>query len=311
MTIQIIIPVYHPDEKFDRLLEMLSKQLLAKWQLLIIDSGSDKKYLSHLTDFRNVTVKDIKSQEFDHGGTRQKGIDLNPVADVYVFLTQDAILVDEQALGNLVYAFEDDKVGCVYGRQLPHKNASFFATIARNYNYGKESYVRSFTDKEKYGMKTAFISNSFAAYRREAILQVGGFPSNTILSEDMFVAAKMLMNNWQVAYQADAQVYHSHNYTVWQEFKRYFDIGVFHSREKWIREVFGEAEKSGMGFISYELKKISKKPWLIPNMIARDGMKFIGYRLGIMEKGLPLFLKKRLAMNRRYYVNNNMKNDVS
>ena len=108
----------------------------------------------------------------------------------------------------------------------------------------------------------------------------------------MFVAAKMLMNNWQVAYQADVQVYHSHNYTVWQELKLYFDIGVFHSREKWIREVFGEAEKSGMGFISYELKKISKKPWLIPNMIARDGMKFIGYRLGIMEKGLPLFLKK-------------------
>ena len=301
MTIQIIIPVYHPDEKFNRSLEMLSKQLLANWHLLIIDSGSDKKYLSQLADLDDVTVKDIKPQEFNHGGTRQKGIDMNPLADIYVFLTQDAILADNQALGNLVSAFEDDKVGCVYGRQLPHKNASLFASIARNYNYGEDSYVRSFTDKEKYGMKTAFISNSFAAYRRDAMLQVGGFPSNTILSEDMFVAAKMLMNGWKVAYRADARTFHSHNYTIWQEFKRYFDIGVFHAREKWIRDVFGEAEKNGLGFVRYEVENLKKKPWLIPAMIMRDGMKFIGYRLGIIEASLPIAFKKKLSMNKKYF----------
>ena len=301
MTIQIIIPVYHPKETFDRLLTMLSKQLLTNWHLLIIDSGSDKKYLSQLVDLHDVTVKDIMPQEFNHGGTRQRGIDINPQADIYIFLTQDAILADEHALGNLVCAFDDDKVGCVYGRQLPHKNASLFASIARNYNYGENSYVRSFTDKDKYGMKTAFISNSFAAYRREAMLQVRGFPSNTILSEDMFVAAKMLMNGWKVAYRADARVFHSHNYTVCQEFKRYFDIGVFHAREKWIRDVFGEAEKNGMGFVRYEIENLKKKPQLIPAMIIRDGMKFIGYRLGIMEAKLPLKIKKKISMNGKYF----------
>ena len=84
-------------------------------------------------------------------------------------------------------------------------------------------------------MKTAFNSNSFAAYRRKALKDVGGFPINTILSEDMYVTAKMLLKNWSVAYCADAKVYHSHNYTIWQEFKRYFDIGVFHAKEAWIR----------------------------------------------------------------------------
>ena len=42
-------------------------------------------------------------------------------------------------------------------------------------------------------MKTAFNSNSFAAYRRKALKDVGGFPINTILSEDMYVTAKMLL----------------------------------------------------------------------------------------------------------------------
>ena len=301
MKIQIIIPVYHPDEKFNQLLSMLKKQTLKDWHLLIFDSSSDKKYLAELSDIPNVEIQDIQPQEFNHGGTRQRGIDNNPLADIYVYLTQDAILANKYALSNLLHAFKDEKVGCAYGRQLPHKNASVFAAIARNYNYGDDSYVRSFTDRDKYGMKTAFISNSFAAYRRDAMLQVGGFPSNTILSEDMFVAAKMLMNGWKVAYRADARTFHSHNYTIWQEFKRYFDIGVFHAREKWIRDVFGEAEKNGLGFVRYEVENLKKKPWLIPAMIMRDGMKFIGYRLGIIEASLPIAFKKKLSMNKKYF----------
>lgn len=301
MKVQIIIPVYYPDEKFNQLLNMLKYQTLKNWRLMIFDSGSDKKYLAELSDIPKVAIKDIQPQEFNHGGTRQKGIDINPLADIYVYLTQDAILADKYALSNLLHAFEDEKVGCVYGRQLPHKNASVFAAIARSYNYGENSYVRCFADKEKYGMKTAFISNSFSAYRREAMMEIGGFPNNTILSEDMFVAAKMLMNNWKVAYQADAQVFHSHNYTIWQEFKRYFDIGVFHSKECWIRETFGKAEKTGAGFVRYELKELRNTPWLISVMIIRDGMKFLGYRLGLMEHKLPLFIKKKICMNSKYW----------
>lgn len=108
-------------------------------------------------------------------------------------------------------------------------------------------------------MKTAFISNSFAAYRKQAIQEVGGFPTHTILCEDMFVAARMLLNGWKVAYVSDACVYYSHNYTILQEFKRYFDIGVFHAREKWIRDSFGQAEGSGIAFVKMEIKAILKK----------------------------------------------------
>ncbi len=301
MRVQIIIPVYHPDEKFNELLIMLKQQTVKDWQLLIIDSGSNKAYMSLLTDIHGAVIHDILPQEFDHGATRQWGIDHNPSADIYIFLTQDAILADENALENLLRAFNEAKVGCTYGRQLPHKNANRFASIARIFNYGENGYLRSIEDKDVFGMKTAFISNSFAAYRRTAMSEVGGFPINTILGEDMFVAAKMLLCGWMIAYQADAKVYHSHNYTVWQEFKRYFDIGVFHSKECWIRETFGKAEKTGAGFVRYELKELRNTPWLISVMIIRDGMKFLGYRLGIMEHKLPLFIKKKICMNSKYW----------
>lgn len=301
VALQVIIPIYHPDEKFIELLNMLKKQSIPDIPVLIIDSGSDKEWCKAAQGL-NWQLKDIDSKDFNHGGTRQMGIDMCPGKEIIVFLTQDAILADEYSIENLVRAFDDISVGCAYGRQLPHKDANVFASFARLHNYPAQSYVRSYEDRNVYGMKTAFISNSFAAYRRTAMEKVGGFPSNVILSEDMYVAAKMLMSGWKVAYVAEARVYHSHNYTVWQEFKRYFDIGVFHARESWIRKNLGNAEGSGKKFIVAEFNFLAlRNPLLICEMVFRDGMKFLGYRLGIKEKMFSNVLKRNISMNSKYY----------
>lgn len=302
MDLVIIIPIYNPDKKFFSLLKKIDIQTCKKLRVLIIDSGNASDEDICFNRRVNTTIKRIDSRNFNHGGTRQMGMEMFPNADVYVFLTQDAVLRDEFAIERLVKAFDDETVGCAYGRQLPHGDASFFASIARNTNYPAESNVRSFEDRGQYGMKTAFISNSFAAYRKSAMQQVGGFPTNTILSEDMCVAARMLMSGWKVAYVADACVYHSHNYTIWQEFKRYFDIGVFHAREKWIRDTFGQAEGAGIAFVKMEIHAILKKnPLLLFEMVARDSMKFIGYRLGLHEDMLSNGVKRYISMTHRYW----------
>ena len=301
MKVQIIIPIYRPDNKFLYLLRMIKKQSLPELPVLLIDSGRGVPYVDELKGM-NAHVRTIDSRDFNHGGTRQWGMELCPTADVYVFLTQDAILADERSLENLVVVFDNDRVGCAYGRQFPHRDAGIFGTIARGFNYPPQSHIYSLEDRYRYGIKTAFISNSFAAYRKEAIEQVRGFPQNTILSEDMYVAAKMLLHDWKVAYVADAAVYHSHDYTVIQEFKRYFDIGVFHAREAWIRQEFGKAEGEGRRFVMVELRYILKHcPYCLFEMVIRDGMKFLGYRIGLCESILGRSWKKRLSMTARYW----------
>lgn len=302
IKVLVIIPVYNPDDKFNRLLDMLQKQSVKNLSVLLIDSGTKHEYQNDIRHSASFIIKQIPSNEFNHGGTRQLGIDMYPNNDIYVFLTQDAILVDEYSIENLLTCFDDATVGCAYGRQLPHSNATFFSRIARINNYGEESYIRSFEDRKKYGMKTCFLSNSYAAYRKQAIFAVRGFPTNTILSEDMYVAAKMLISGWKIAYNANSQVFHSHNYSIWQEFKRYFDIGVFHARENWINETFGQAEGEGLRFVKKELKAIlHDKPFLICEMLLRDGIKFIGYRLGRNEGKLPVALKRHISMTRKYW----------
>ena len=302
MSTQVIIPVYHPDGKFSKLLESIKLQEHVDFDVLIIDSGSDKKYITELGGI-NAAVKDIDAASFNHGGTRQMGVEMFHDKDVFVFLTQDAILADSSALKNLLDAFRDSAVGCAYGRQLPHEGAGAFASHARLCNYGDKSYVYELADKEKHGMKTVFISNSFAAYRRTALEEAGGFPTHTILCEDMYAAAKMVLKGWKIAYCADAMVYHSHDYSIWQEFKRYFDIGVFHATESWIRTSFGAAEGAGRKFVISEIKYLLKRnPLLLVPMVFRDGMKFLGYRLGLKHSCFSKRVCASLSMTKRYWL---------
>jgi glycosyltransferase, group 2 family len=301
VEIQVIIPVYRPDARFLQLLCMIKIQSLKNLPVLLIDSGKGMSYAEEIKGM-NVKVRKINIEEFNHGGTRQWGMDLCSGADIYVFLTQDAVFFDEYAVENLVAAFTDDYVGCAYGRQVPHRGSGVFGAFARKFNYPLESHIYAIEDKRRYGIKTVFISNSFAAYRKEAIQQVHGFPKHTILSEDMCVAAKMLLQGWKIAYVANAAVYHSHDYTIFQEFKRYFDIGVFHAREPWIQQKFGKAEGEGKRFIMTEFRYVLKRcPYRFFEMILRDGMKFLGYRLGRNEKYLKNKWKMKLSMSPRYW----------
>lgn len=298
----VIIPIYHPDDRFCQLLDMLKRQEKQDFDVYIIDSGSDMDlYASHLEGLSWQIVQ-TTPQKFNHGGTRAEAAQANAGYPFLIYMTQDAVPADAKALGNLLAVFQDPDVGCAYGRQLPNPDAGILGAHARLFNYPAQSQVKTLADAKRLGIKAAFISDTFAAYRTKALAAVGGFPKEVILSEDTYVAARMLLAGWKSVYCAEAQVYHSHDYTICQEFHRYFDTGVFHAHEPWIRERFGQAEGEGKKFVLSEVRYLlSHAPWLLPAMVLRDGMKFLGYRMGMSEASLPVWLREKCSMNRSYW----------
>jgi len=299
--ISLIIPTLNAERHISGLLESIHEQTVQADEVLIVDSSS-KDNTQSIAKSRGAKVVPINRYDFDHGGTRQMAVEMTQNAEVVVFLTQDALLADKNALKNLLIPFDDEKIGAAYGRQLPRPDANPIAAHARLFNYPPVSQIKTLKDATKFGIKTTFISNSFAAYRYIALMDVSGFPSNTILNEDTYVAAKMLLAGWKIAYCADAMVYHSHNYGFIEEFKRYFDIGVFHAREPWIRQAFGQAEGDGMRYVRSEFRYLwNENPMLIPSAILRNMLKFISYKLGTIEQYLPIWLKRQLSMQKLFW----------
>lgn len=302
----LIIPLYNAAPHLPALLPVL-----AEWaegperELLFVDSCSSDDTPRLLVEAGLGRVLTVDNREFDHGGTRAwaaRQVD----AEVLVFLTQDALPSGAEAIEHLTEVFRNPEVAAAYGRQLPYEDCHLFGRHLRCFNYGSESYVRGLEDRERFGIKTAFLSNSFAAYRRSALAQIGWFKDGLILGEDSYAGGKLLLAGYKLAYVAEAQVYHSHSYTVWQEFKRYFDIGVFHTMEPWLLEEFGKPEGEGMRYVRSEFNFLRKaEAWqLLPAFVLRNGMKWLGYKLGKQYHRLPGWLVPRLSMHHRWWCKN-------
>lgn len=294
--VYVIVPTLNAAAGWEKFASVL-RESIPPQQVLIVDSSS-KDVTPDLARLANFNVQCIQRSEFNHGGTRQFGVELLPCAEVIVFLTQDAILADPTAIDMLTRAFEDPTVGAAFGRQLPRPGAGPIEAHARLFNYGDRSGLRTLADRDRLGFKSIFVSNSFAAYRRTALLAVGGFPKDVIFGEDTVTAAKLLLSGWKIAYVAEAKVYHSHEYSLRQEFQRYFDIGVLHAREGWLRSEFGSVGSEGTRFVRSELSYLWRTcKWLIPSALLRTVLKWIGYRMGKREKSLSIWWKRRLSMH--------------
>lgn len=301
MRCALVVPTLNAGAFAGDLIDAIRAQSCDLQRILMIDSSSSDA-TPDLARAAGAEVVTIPRAEFDHGGTRQLAVDRIGDVPVVLFLTQDAIPADSHAFERLVAAFDDETVAAAYGRQLPREDAGVADAHARLFNYPAESCVRSLADAARLGIKTPFLSNSFAAYRVSALRAVGGFPRRTLFGEDMYVAAKLLLAGHRIAYVADATVRHSHRYTFAAELRRYFDVGAFHARNPWIMERFGKAGREGRAYVRSEMRyALEHAPAAIPGLLLRDAIKLLGMHLGRREALLPRRLKRRLSMNPRFW----------
>jgi len=160
MRVSLIIPTYQAGRYLPALLEKLQSQSL-QFECIIIDSSSTDDTLNLIKSYADKIIT-IKQSDFDHGGTRTQAAKVAS-GEIIIFLTQDALPVDSHSLETLIKVFENTEIGVAYGRQLPYPHTNLFGKHLRVFNYPYQSYIRSLEDKSIYGMKTAFLSDSFSA----------------------------------------------------------------------------------------------------------------------------------------------------
>lgn len=307
MKIAVFIPTYNAIKNCrDIFLNTLNTLKTAREQniineILVIDSSSQDTTVEVVNSF-NFEVNGILNESFDHGGTRQLAMLKLQSSDIIIYLTQDVLINNIDSLVKLITPIiENDSIVATYGRQLPHKHANLFAKHLRVFNYLNKSYVREYNDRFIWGMNCVFASDAFAAYKVSALNKIGGFPKHLIFGEDVYVFAKLLINGFKISYVSDAICYHSHNYSLKDEFCRYFDIGVFHRSENWIILEFGSINKRGFKFFFSELYYLRYHPFLFLQSFLRTFLKFIGYKLGYNFDILSIKLCKYFSMNKKFW----------
>lgn len=340
MKVDIIIPVYRPDDTFCLLLQGLQEQTFLIYKLILLNTEERlweeakarlpiEEHLAALPC--EVVIRHVKKEEFDHGGTRMSGAALSD-ADVMVFMTQDAVPADAHLIEELLRPFASGgdvtggaaeagasgdvtggaapaggvesggTVAVAYARQLPNADCSIVESYTRQFNYPATGCKKSRADLGRLGIKTYFCSDVCAAYRRDLFFALGGFESPVIFNEDMFFAAKAIQAGYAVEYAAAAKVIHSHNYTAAQQFHRNFDLAVSQADHPEIFEGVS-SESEGMRLVVSAMRHLCRigKPWLIVSLIWQCAGRYAGYFLGKRYRRLGRRRILRCTMSPDYW----------
>lgn len=301
MEVDVLIPVYRPDGKLAELLKRLKMQNYPIHRVILMNT-EEKHFPAELTGIWNrVEVYHLAKEEFDHGGTRDRGVRMS-TADLVLCMTQDAMPADETLIEELVKPFDDPEVWAAYARQLPNEDCREVEKYTRSFNYPEQSMVKTKEDLDRLGIKTFFCSNVCAAWRREKYLELGGFVKHTIFNEDMILAGTMIKQGGKIAYCAKAKVIHSHNYSAFQQFHRNFDLAV---SQTMYPEVFGgiRSESEGIKLVKKSLSYCIKigKPWLMIQVVTQSAGKLLGYKMGQRYRSLPMWLILRCTMSPSFW----------
>lgn len=311
----LVVPTYNPGlQAWAQWVHAVQSQNCKPMQVVVVDSGSSDGSLA-LSKQAGFTVLHTQANDFNHGATRQwalnqaflnaaNGTAGSPPPQFVVYLTQDAILAGPNALAELLQSFQDPQVAAAYGRQLPKPQAHWLEAHTRAFNYPETSRTVQLQDKASLGIKACFLSNSFAAFRLQALMKEGGFPAHLPLGEDTYIAAKLLLSGQSLRYQASAAVYHSHNYNGLQDFQRMFDTGVFHAQNPWLLQNFGTAEGEGAKLVKSQWQALKQQPHFghsLMQWLCTNALKLLGYQLGRAYQWLPRALVKKLAMHKVFW----------
>ena len=281
MKVDAVIPAYKPGHDLRELVEKLLDQTVRLGRIIIINTDreyfDEKEYLIAPA----VEVVHITRHEFDHAGTRDMGLRMSD-ADYVLFMTMDAIPKDNYLVEKLLSGFRRaDNIAVSYARQLPKKDCNRIEQITREFNYPAQSRVQTSDDIKELGIKAYFCSDVCAMYDTSIYRSLGGFKAPAIFNEDMVYAAGALDAGYAVSYCADALVYHSHNYTGRQYYRRNFDLGVSQADHPEIFERFN-VKGTGMQLVRKSLAQICRSgtPADIIRLVYYSGMKYLGLRKG-------------------------------
>ena len=116
-TVSVIIPVRNEAKRIRQCIEGILKQTVPVQEIIVIDSGSTDGTLEVLAEFPEVDVVEIDGSTFNHGLTRNLGVE-RATGEFCQLTVGDAYAYNDVWLEEMLKGFLDDEVMAVCGQQV-------------------------------------------------------------------------------------------------------------------------------------------------------------------------------------------------
>lgn len=279
MNVEIICPLYNAEKYIISLNESLKKQEDVEIHKISYILTKSKDNTEQILKNISAQYSVIEQNQFSHSLSREK-IAMKSESDIIVFVTQDVEIRDSKWLAKLIKPIKNGEAEATFSRQLTKYDN--IEKYTREKNYPEESYIVSKDNLKERGLQTFFFSDASSAIKTDIFKKLGGYDGKKLpTNEDMYIAYKIIMNDYRIKYCANSIVYHSHDFSFKQLFKRYYDTGVFFRTNKYLNN-YG-TNKTGGSLAKYILRRaVADKNWRVLFRFLPDmGIRFIGMKIGM------------------------------
>ncbi|MCX4907982.1 bifunctional polysaccharide deacetylase/glycosyltransferase family 2 protein [Streptomyces sp. NBC_00878] len=202
--VSVIVPAYNEKECIANTLESLAKST-HPIEIIVVDDGSTDDTSQIARDaarsFGMTNVRVIRQENAGKPAALNNGV-RSASYDIVVMMDGDTVF-EPDAVHQLVQPFADPEVGAVAGNaKVGNRNTIIGA-------WQHIEYVMGFNlDRRMYDLLRCMptIPGAIGAFRRDAVLEVGGMSEDT-LAEDTDITIAMHRGGWRVVYQEHARAW--------------------------------------------------------------------------------------------------------
>jgi len=229
MKVSVVIPTWNGGARFREVLaRVLEQETDFPFDVLCIDSGSTDGTQDVIRDLGAKFVT-ISPGTFNHGLTRNCGIEAT-TGDLVALLVQDATPADRHWLAALASPLRTDpRIAGAWSRQVPRPECDpFMRDRIENWMRGRET-----TEIQEVAGEAEFDALApIERLRRIAFDDVSSMVRREVwrthpygersFGEDIDWAKRVLFAGWKIAFEPRSTVIHSHDNSLWYEFRRLY-----------------------------------------------------------------------------------------
>jgi glycosyltransferase involved in cell wall biosynthesis len=251
-VVSVVVPTYNRKESLRKCLDSIFMQSYTRdIEVLVVDDGSTDGTRELLEQYAmsNPRLRFFRQDNRGPSASRNKGIE-NARGDILCF-TDDDCRVSEDWISKLVVGFKDEKIGGVGGKIQTHKPTTLIQ------RYVEDSRL---LNQEKF-KSTNFLITGNVAYKRNVLLEAGGFDVLLNACEDLDLSIRVQFLGYHLGYVDDAVVYHMFDPTLsmlfWQQYRNALGLARLH--KKYTKDMFPSFNlllytyRLARGVISYPL----------------------------------------------------------
>lgn len=221
--VAVVVRTRNAKNDLSTLLDRLENQSVKSVELIIVDNESEDNTRQLALD-HGATIVDISRSEFSWGRALNRGIAASS-GNIVILLSADAWPLHSDWLRTMLDCFDDDRVGAVFGRQVPRRDAPLdeWVRVSRAFPVGSRHWTNG--DLGNGRVRDLIASNACAAIRRDVWEQVK-YDESLLGAEEPVWVEGVLQRGYSVHYMDQAVVEHSHRDSALRQAIRVWELSV-------------------------------------------------------------------------------------